>query len=263
MKTFLTILVVALVVSVPIVANANGPQPPPPKWSQPPEMVNAWGYDLESDQLLEGDPYFINRYVAADDWQCMDGLPITDIHWWGSYFGAVNTVDSFRIIILADDPDVTPPATSHPLSSVLASYTFNFSDTHQTSAGTDANGHAVYNYSVILPQAFEQEVGTYYWLVIEAVRADKTTAYWGWHTATLGPNNNHNWDPAVTLNYFGPANGDYDGYTPLEYQFPSGEWAYLDLAFELTTVPEPSTIMLMGGALAGLVAVARRKFFNR
>ncbi len=54
------------------------------KWSQPPVVLDPnddppviQGWDEQSNY---------NMPVVADDWQCDDNRPVTDIHWWGSYF---------------------------------------------------------------------------------------------------------------------------------------------------------------------------------
>lgn len=58
------------------------------KWSQPPvvldeasDMPHIQGWDERS---LYHPQY---RPIVADDWQCTDERPITDIHWWGSFIG--------------------------------------------------------------------------------------------------------------------------------------------------------------------------------
>ena len=46
------------------------------KWRQVPDM--AFGVNIES---IEPSP------LVADDWQCTDPRPVTDVHFWGSYIG--------------------------------------------------------------------------------------------------------------------------------------------------------------------------------
>jgi hypothetical protein len=74
------------------VAIKEGPKPPTPnlKWSQPP---------IEIDPLV-GEPIYcgwdqpswtnepVSRWqIVADDFRCLGTMPITSIHWWGSYVG--------------------------------------------------------------------------------------------------------------------------------------------------------------------------------
>jgi hypothetical protein len=72
-----------------------GPKPPTPhlKWSQPPIEIdpNIWppvycGWDEPS---WTTDPHGTSwsDNTAADDFRCLGTMPITSIHWWGSYVG--------------------------------------------------------------------------------------------------------------------------------------------------------------------------------
>jgi hypothetical protein len=49
----------------------------PVKWSQLPRM-DAYGYDWSSETSVGS--------MVADDYLCVDPLPVTDLHWWGSYY---------------------------------------------------------------------------------------------------------------------------------------------------------------------------------
>jgi hypothetical protein len=235
--------IVSLVVAICVIAacgTAFADNSYPYKWSQMPEMVNPWGFDVESNLSNTID------VVAADDWVCVDGAPITDVHWWGSYLGN-DPVEGFRISIHADIPAGIEP--SHP-GVLLESYMFDLSDTHQVFYGQDAYGQDVYQYFVWLPQPFYQVQGTVYWLDIEALNPDATDPFWGWHTAILP----HNIDDAVQLFGYDALYGSYTLFTPLEMP-PYGS---LDLAFELT-IPEPTTMILMLGALLPAAAAIRRR----
>ena len=46
------------------------------KWSQPPD-VNT-GVIIQSTK---------EEPIIADDWECTDPRPVTDVHFWGSYIG--------------------------------------------------------------------------------------------------------------------------------------------------------------------------------
>ncbi len=73
-------------------------EPPPPgkplvehsKWSQPPIEVNS----VDPDVVFCGwdEPSFTQEpegqwKVVADDYRCIGSMPVTSIHWWGSYYG--------------------------------------------------------------------------------------------------------------------------------------------------------------------------------
>ena len=212
------------------------------KWSQLPEMVNPWGFDVESDF----DPDGIPNQVVMDDWLCETGLPVTDVHWWGSYFDDF-PICTFHISIHADIPAGAAP--SHP-GPILAAWEINFAECNEEFYGVDGSGNNVYQYFCYLPEWFFQEEGTVYWLDIIALVPGAQGPVWGWHTAVLP----HNIDDAVVISDYDMASGNYTLWYPLEYTCDS-----LDMAFELTTIPEPLTIIMIGSALAGLAAIARRK----
>ena len=54
------------------------------KWSQPPVVLDP----NDDPPVIQGwdELSNYNMPVVADDWQCDDDRPVTDIHWWGSYF---------------------------------------------------------------------------------------------------------------------------------------------------------------------------------
>ena len=54
------------------------------KWSQPPVVLDP----NDDPPVIQGwdELSNFNMPVVADDWQCDDDRPVTDIHWWGSYF---------------------------------------------------------------------------------------------------------------------------------------------------------------------------------
>jgi len=54
------------------------------KWSQPPVVLDP---DQDPPMILGWDELScFNMPIAADDWKCKDDRPITDVHWWGSFF---------------------------------------------------------------------------------------------------------------------------------------------------------------------------------
>ena len=235
------IIAVVWVVWCGSLAMAGGGATPgdPIKWSQPPDMLD--GYDVLSNSDTDT--------LAATDWICPDGRPVSDIHWWGSYLdNDVNAKpDSFTLTIYGDVPAGVDRAWSHPDDTVLWQKTVSFVDTNEEWYGTQLRTfHDAFSYSVYLTWCdeglFYQEEGVVYWLAIQA----NGSANWGWKTSLEVWNDN-----AVT----------YDGVDP------EGPWLELidpvsglgrDLAFELTTVPEPVTLALLGTVALGAIAYRRK-----
>lgn len=224
----------------------------PVKWSQPPE--GALGLDIPSSAFGAG-PW--NQWVA-DDWLCQDGRPISDIHWWGSWFNppdGVNVFPSFWMFqIYADVPENFEPF-SHP-GEELWSWTIPFGAVPEQQ--TDLVGwddKEVYQYNVNLPveEWFHQERDQIYWLKIALDFVQAPPNSWGWHTSATHWN-----DDAVAITW------DIDNqiwlYQPLVY--PDGhpdEGQTIDMAFELTTVPEPATLLILASGLGVLLARARKR----
>ena len=81
--------------SGPYDPNAPGFRPPHLKWSQPPIEIDPnpdpnsgppvfCGWDQSSKSTVLGDQRRIWQ-IALDDFHCLGPIPITRIHWWGSY----------------------------------------------------------------------------------------------------------------------------------------------------------------------------------
>lgn len=231
------------------------------KYSQPP--MTCGGYDFASMVDWE-----TTGFIMMDDWVCPDGLPVTDIHWWGSYWstpaggqviysdwigGADPIPDiTFEIAIFSDIPadDLNNPyGFSIPnLEDVLFDQTFGSSEFTESYAFTDikipgAVQETVYKYDLFLDPSdwFYQEEGTIYWLSIVASGGDGSTQ-WGWHNSC-----SQRGDFAVQASYDGDL-GDF--------YIPCGG---VDMAFELTTVPEPGSLLALGAGLSSLLGLAVRK----
>ncbi len=220
------------------------------KWEQLPDIED--GFDLQSQwDRMGGEP----DVIKADDWICQDGLPITDIHWWGSYYDNEQfEPDAFYINIYANDPKATGPEDDMP-GTLRSSYWMAFSAVNEIDTGqTDSVGEKVYYYSVYLDETvwFDQEQGVKYWISIVADTPDiGSTPIWGWHTG---------FEPDVQ----GLTNA-VTGKVLQDSAWAEGnplEWAHMsyNMAFSLTTIPEPGAYALFGlGALALLVLRRRKK----
>ena len=82
-----------------------------------------------------------------------------------------------------------------------------------------------------------------------------TVPFWGWHTAVQP----HNIDDAVIIYDYDHVTGRYTQWLPIEHQIPGDGFISLDMAFELTTVPEPVSMILAGLGLSGIAAIVRKR----
>jgi hypothetical protein len=194
--------------------------------------------------------------AVAADWLCQDGLPVTDIHWWGSYWlpgaptppdGSPNSdgfmnapaggIQAFRLGIWSDVPAGGSVPFSHPGQLM---WTVDTASYNEVFYGTTAAGKEVWQYNVYLPQTewFNQVQGQIYWLSIEALLPDPVRQ-WGWHESK-----DHWNDDAVQIFKGSPW-----------YELINNTYS-VDMAFELTTIPEPAALLLL--ALGGLALLRRR-----
>jgi len=247
-KALIVLAVIFLMIGVSGQAGAA-----PIKWSQPPDW--DYGYDILSG-VDSG-----NIQIVADDWQCTDGLPITDLHWWGSYtedtnpnveIGLLSPATNFWIAVWSDVP-ATESITeySHPgtlLGQSKVDGLTGYKDGYQTQAQ-----HNGYKYEINLSDdPIFQDLGTIYWLSILAT--DEST--WGWKTAST-----HNNDWAVKRSGFAATEDPPTDWMDIGTMETLG----VDMAFDLNSnnpVPEPTTMMLLGSLATGLFGFAglRRRF---
>jgi len=234
------------------------------KWSQPPTILDPnenppliWGWDELSD--------FNGPNMVADDWQCKDDRPVTDIHWWGSFIGWRQPTlppilpKGFHIGIWTDVPVSANNIFSHPNEMIWENYctnwVWNFAGYDVDPQGRpEREMEACFQFTQLLSQDewFHQEPneatdGTIYWLSIAAVYnpadySDPNFYPWGWKTRE-----HHSNDDAVTITGLLLA----DGFTwpssvsalglgtlwngngaPITWPTVNDSW---DLAFELTT----------------------------
>jgi hypothetical protein len=219
--------------------------------------------------------------MAADDFLCSDPLAVVDVHWWGSYYdpgplwpykSSDNLVDptvptgqspgtlaGFNIEFYTDVPAGADPLTpwSHPGDVLLEQFvpiqlvTEAYFGTVTHIGGIEEN---VWQYNCTLPIPFDQNPGanpvdvdgdgildgTIYWLKIQAVN-NNPEIQWGWHEADSLWNDNavQYWPPNPNAPYWDLRENK-------------------DLAFELSVVPEPSCLVLLGAGLLALIRRSRR-----
>lgn len=217
------------------------------KWSQPPvphstDAFNGW------DELS----VYGSSQIVADDWVCLTNRPVTDIHWWGSYLGwssehaPPRLPDGFHFTIWKDVP-IGPGGFSHPGTVIWQAYS---SDYTWQFAGWDIDPRvdrvpeACYKFECQLPREswFFQEPGTgIYWLSIAAVYLEGNPQEypWGWKTRPRGDS----LAPDDAVRVFDPTapwvGMSYQSGEPIWWPDISSSW---DMAFVLTTVPQPGSL---------------------
>jgi len=249
----LSVLAMAAAVLLGVLGQAAGDRTnDPTKWSQ-------WVDTSDNGRAIESmwvttQPDLGPSYVIADDWRCLDGLPVTDVHWWGTYLkGAPTGTLAFEISIHADIPqDACCP--SHP-GELLHSEIGFVGSTVEEAIFADGPEGDIYQYNYDLEVPFAQVRGEVYWLNIIAIVPSSDDVVWGWNTATH-PAPENGIDAAVRIDDYNPFTGEYSEWGPL---YDTSECGKVPMAFELTTIPEPGSMALMGTAVLGLVGWVRRK----
>jgi len=206
------------------------------KWLQPPDCQN--GINVPSD--------WDEASIVADDWLCENGLPVTDIHWWGSYLGWCPETG----LEPGDSPPWSPPTfalsiwsndVNHP-GALLWFQTVQ--PEGEEFVCEEPSGELKFRYFVDLrpiEAAFRQEAGQTYWLSIATYGWEGVV--WGWETSSTA------WNNKALLGSFAENEGT---------EWTGGEPFCRNMAFELTTIPIPGAVWLLGAGLIGL-AGRRRK----
>ncbi|MCD4727492.1 MAG: PEP-CTERM sorting domain-containing protein [Pirellulales bacterium] len=194
---------------------------------------------------------------CADDWQCSQTGPVSDIHFWGSFKHDVGQVNMFRLSIYKDIPD---PDEQGPLYSMPGAFCWSSGDL-QAGAWREriyadnlpeqfwdpkhpeefTSDTVCWQYNFDFTDPFTQTKGEIYWL---EVIAWTDAGEWGWKTAdpNLQPHFN---DDAVWMD---------DEWNWQELRYPDDHPYHpesIDLAFVIT--PEPGTLVLL--AMAGVSAL--------
>ena len=214
---------------------------------QLPDMDTGWNLQSQWD-LIDGEP----NIIRADNWRCPDGRPVTDIHWWGSYYfntDGGNPIDAFEISIYANNPVQNLPGL------LLHREEFALAAVAETPFGVDGNAEQVFQYTAYLNNPFQQTQGEIYWLSIVALtEGTKRWPMWGWHTAVNADIEELLLGSAQSTKDRGSVNPTFGGHEANPFQD-----AQYDMAFELTTIPEPSLVALFGLGMFAIWTRFRRR----
>lgn len=224
-----------------------------------PQLPDPYGWDVS-----------FTSTVLADDWQCSETGPVSDIHFWISIRGwndpqpPFEVGPAFRVSIRSDIPAEQSGRGYSMPGETFWNRDFVDGQYEGIYAGSGAQGwfdpvsgdaipedHTSY-YLINITQIenpFWQEEGTIYWLELHLL-SNMDPYEIGWKTSI----SEHFMDDAV---YLLPE----QGYQELRYPYndPQGRDGYsIDLAFVIT--PEPATICMLG---LGTLSLIRRKNNNK
>ena len=248
MKTVVATLMAAAVLAlVAIPAVADWQEGDPYKWYQPPDLTDT-GIDI----------YNVCPKILADDFLCTSPIPITDVHFWGSWKDdEVGQILSIILSIHSNVPAGVDSDYSHPGEllwadqfgpeefEVVGPIDSPWEDWLNTNTGEYLPDNHNLAWQINIPKVHEPffQEGTpdrpiIYWLdICVFVEGGE----WGWKTST------EQWmDDAVWSD--SPGGPWY----PLKHPETGKS---LDLAFVIT--PEPGTISLL--VLGGVAVLLRRR----
>jgi len=252
-----------------ITGQEQEPPPKPPvehlKWSQPPIEIEPssrtptyCGWDELSiyNQHSPQEPPFWK--IVADDYRCLGSMPVSSVHWWGSYerwdapVAPPRTPDAWKIGFWSNVPagPTGYPPFSHP-GELLWLVEVPADRVHEEWAGVDyfpqRRPDTCFQYYVDLkPDEYfwqnkfvDADRGDIFWVSIVAVYRGPEpvpTHQWGWKTRPW-----HWMDDAVTFQWQGEIRPGFQVdpaiVTPLEGPICT-EPASVDVAFELDTHPD-------------------------
>ncbi|MCK4293034.1 MAG: hypothetical protein KAY65_07540, partial [Planctomycetes bacterium] len=236
------------------------------KWSQPPIEINPvvgrvpkyCGWDEPSwTRIVSQPPYELCPLLAADDFRCLGRMPITSVHWWGSYYAWIEPElppvlpREWRITFWRNVPPNLVDPFSQP-GERLWQVDVQASQVQIELAGVDTDKFpdvppdTCFQYHVKLPESdwfwqdrYVADVAgaardTVFWISIQAIYdEDVEMAYpWGWKTRPWS------WEDDAVRRVREPSGLEQCVWEPIEAS-PGActELESFDLAFELDTDP--------------------------
>jgi hypothetical protein len=217
------------------------------KWSQPPQPYvpeNAFnGWDEYS--------VYGGRHIVADDWVCDSDVPVSDVHWWGSFLGWYESdlpwwqlPAGFQIGIWTDVPAGVDQDFSHPGRMIWESYAA-MDELDATFVGWDfdprdpmAPPEATFRFDHFMPEEewFWQEGNeNIFWVSIAADYGEFVPEEheFGWKTRPRDPTSPA---PDDAVRIFVPTTphpgSPYEIGAPIWWPTPQESW---DMAFVLTS----------------------------
>lgn len=217
------------------------------KWDQPPRLNPQspypdcyWGWDEVSDYWGYAGP------IIADDWVCLDDQPVTDVHWWGSYWNwyepfPPDSPMGFHIGIWTDVPAGVDEDFSHPGEMIwewyapLGEYTEDWVGCDFHSDWMEEPESCFY-YTYVIPPGqwfYQPGDGEIYWISIAADYGYPPEYVWGWKTRERDPTSLAPDDAVRIFDPTAPFIGSIWGAgEPIWWPEPDASW---DTAFQLTT----------------------------
>jgi hypothetical protein len=234
------------------------PLAPHTKWSQPPVEIDPnsiiptyYGWD---EQSWRSHPSAGTWQIVADDFHCLGTMPVTSVHWWGSYLSwdgneppqsPSSPHEEWRIRFWSNVIAGMPASFSWP-KKLLWEIVIPEARVQVNRAGIDDDPNygfddTCFQYYVELDpcEVFwqddfnDQTMNDIYWISIEALDHNTVNSHhWGWKTRPW-----HWMDDAVTMlvndvNVGDTINPTSNSITPIKYDGNS-----FDVSFELDTDP--------------------------
>ncbi len=221
-------------------------------WSQPPSLAS----DAEATHFEGGSmsSSLHLREMAADDWEPVDGQPVTGIHWWGVFDGWTESHPPSELPVafhigIWTDAQVGPGSFAHPDTLVWETYCANWawalSGTDQSDSKAES-GQTCFLFSCQLSQdqwiQIDQTKDTgakVYWLSIAALydsTEEEPENIWNWKLRSTASG-----AAGTSVRTVEPASGSASWPPTVGAQWASGgsftdaQFNPVDMAFQLTT----------------------------